>query len=96
MDTLESEEPEEMEGYSLGLSAPKKDNEDAWFGHGGAWGTNCSVNWHKKQLKLWVVQRADGPQPWKEELKKAAEAFFAQPFGNSDVDKYTGRIGAAN
>ena len=31
-------------GYSLGLNAPVKDAEDAWFGHGGAWGTNCSVN----------------------------------------------------
>ena len=91
----QSTRPADMEGYSLGLSAPKKDNEEAWFGHGGAWGTNCSVNWHKKQLKLWVIQRAGGPEPWKKDLKKAGEAFFAQPFGTSDVDKYTGRIGTA-
>ncbi len=91
----QSTRPEEMDGYSLGLYAPKKDNEDAWFGHGGAWGTSCDINWHKKQLKLWVVQRAEGPQPWKEELKKAAKAFFAQPFDTSDADKYTGRIGSA-
>ena len=91
----QSTRPDDMDGYSLGLYATKKDNEDAWIGHGGAWGTNCQVNWHKKQLKLWVVQRADGPQPWKEELKKAAEAFFAQPFEDSGVDKYTGRIGTA-
>ena len=90
----QSTRPDDMDGYSLGLYAAKKDNEDAWMGHGGAWGTNCMVNWHKKQLKLWVVQRADGPQPWKEELKKAAEAFFAQPFEDSGVDKYTGRIGS--
>ena len=38
--------------YSLGLRAPIADNENEWFGHGGAWGTNCMVNWHKKQLKL--------------------------------------------
>lgn len=35
-------------GYSLGLSAPEEDKDDAWFGHGGAWGTNCMVNWHRK------------------------------------------------
>ena len=87
-----STRPENMGGYSLGLSAPKEDGEDSWFGHGGAWGTNCSVNWHKKQLRLWVVQRADGPQPWEQEINKAAEKFFSQPLGKSAVEKYTGRI----
>ena len=85
--------PNNMGGYSLGLSAPVKDNENAWFGHGGAWGTNCSVNWHKKQLKLWVVQSAGGPQPWGGKVNAAAEKFFAQPFEKSGVDAYTGRIG---
>ena len=88
----QSTRPDGMEGYSLGLSAPEKDNENAWFGHGGAWGTNCHVNWHKKQLKLWVFQITSGPKPWGKEMKKAAEKFFAQPFGNSGVDKYTGRV----
>ncbi|MBR6002672.1 MAG: beta-lactamase family protein [Bacteroidales bacterium] len=83
--------PEEMAGYSLGLTAPKVDSEDAWFGHGGAWGTKCSVNWHKKELRLWVVQRAGGPQPWVDEIKKAANEFFEHPLGRSDVDAYTGR-----
>ena len=83
--------PTSMSGYSLGLSAPIEDHEDAWFGHGGAWGTNCSVNWHKKELKLWVVQNAGGGQPWNPAVTKAAEKFFAQPFDNSDVDAYTGR-----
>ena len=77
-------------GYSLGLSAPVEDSEDAWFGHGGAWGTNCSVNWHKKELKLWVIQSAGGPQPWGEGIAKAAEKFFSQPV-KSGVDSYTGR-----
>ena len=86
-----STRPADMEGYSLGLTAPKVDSEDAWFGHGGAWGTSCSVNWHKKQLRMWVVQRAGGPQPWRDEVKKAAEKFFARPFGKSAVDEYTGR-----
>ena len=83
--------PASMGGYSLGLSAPKEDNENGWFGHGGAWGTNCIVNWHKKQLKLWVVQNAGGGQPWNADVAKAAEKFFAQPFSNSEVDAYTGR-----
>ena len=83
--------PASMSGYSLGLSAPVEDHENAWFGHGGAWGTNCSVNWHKKELKLWVVQNAGGGQPWNPAVVKAAEKFFAQPFDNSDVDAYTGR-----
>ena len=85
-----STRPEGMGGYSLGLSAPVKDSEDAWFGHGGAWGTNCSVNWHKKELKLWVIQSAGGPQPWGAEVAKAAEKFFAQPI-KSGVESYTGR-----
>ena len=85
--------PENMGGYSLGLTAPKEDSEDAWFGHGGAWGTNCSVNWHKKQLRLWVSQSAGGPQPWSGAMEEAAQKFFAQPFNSSDVDAYTGRIG---
>lgn len=84
--------PKNMGGYSLGLSAPVNDNENACFGHGGAWGTNCEVNWHKKQLKLWVIQRAGGPQPWTREVRKAAEKFFAQPFGKTGVDEYTGRV----
>lgn len=87
-----STRPEGLGGYSLGLSAPVKDSEDAWFGHGGAWGTNCSVNWHKRELKLWVVQNAGGGQPWSGEWNKAAERFFAQPIGQSGVDAYTGRM----
>ena len=82
--------PKEMGGYSLGLTAPKEDTEDAWFGHGGAWGTNCSVNWHKKQLKMWVIQSNGGPQPWSEALGKAQQAFFDSEI-DTDVNAYTGR-----
>ena len=85
--------PENMSGYSLGLYAPVKDTEDSWFGHGGAWSTNCMVNWHKKQLKLWVVQRADGPRPWEKEVEKVAKEFFKQEFDSSGINAYTGRIG---
>ena len=86
-----STRPEGMDGYSLGLNAPAKDNEDAWFGHGGAWGTHCMVNWHKKELRLWVVQRAGGPQPWNKDMDQAAEKFFSQSYDQSGVQAYTGR-----
>ena len=55
-----SSRPAGLGGYSLGLSAPEKDGEDKWFGHGGAWGTECNVNWHRRQLKLWVIQVLPG------------------------------------
>ena len=87
-----STRPNEMEGYSLGLVAPAVDTEGSWFGHGGAWGTNCYVNWHTKQLRLWVIQCAGGPQPWKKDVDEAANKFFSQSFDGSGVDKYTGRV----
>lgn len=83
--------PDNLGGYSLGLNAPKKDGENEWFGHGGAWGTNCMVNWHKKQLKLWVVQ-VNGSQPWNGPMSKAAEKFFSQTIDTSGIDAYTGRV----
>lgn len=86
-----STRPAALGGYSLGLTAPVEDTEDSWFGHGGAWGTNCSVNYHKKELRMWVVQRAGGPQPWKAEMDKAAEKFFMQNYDQSGISAYTGR-----
>ena len=83
--------PSNMGGYSLGLDAPKVDDKNSWFGHGGAWGTSCYVNWHKKELKMWVIQCAGGGQPWQKDINKAAEKFFAQPLGNSASNAYTGR-----
>ncbi len=78
------------DGYSLGLGAPQEDNEDSWFGHGGAWGTNCQVNWHKKQLKLWAVQLTGGPRPWDGAREEAAQKFFKAAQDKS-LDAYTGR-----
>ena len=78
--------------YSLGLRAPIKDCEDEWFGHGGAWGTNCMVNWHKKELKLWAVQFCGGPRPWEKARAEAADKFFRQSLDNSGADAYTGRM----
>lgn len=85
-----STRPAGLGDYSLGLTAPVEDREDAWFGHGGAWGTNCVVNWHKKQLKLWVVQASSGKRFWGEAMAAAAEKFFNSEIDNSS-DAYVGR-----
>lgn len=86
-----STRPEGMEGYSLGLTAPVRDSEDAWFGHGGAFDTNCMVNWHKKQLNLWVVQLSVVSQDWKPLLWKAQREFFKSQIDNASAEAYTGR-----
>ena len=78
--------------YSLGLRAPINDNENEWFGHGGAWGTNCQVNWHKRQLKLWAVQFCGGPRPWDKDRSEAAEKFFNAKLDESGAAAYTGRM----
>ena len=87
-----STRPEGLGGYSLGLWAPLKDSEDAWFGHGGAWQTDCSMNWHRKQLKFWVVQMDGGPQPWLPKMEEAANAFFQTTLDTTDDKAYTGRM----
>jgi len=81
------------EGYSLGLFAPKTDDEDAFFGHGGAWNTNCIVNYHKKQLRLWVVQsNVIGDLPWDQPMNEATYEFFHKVIDQSGVNAYTGRV----
>ena len=87
-----STRPKGLGGYSLGLSAPEMDNDDAWFGHGGAWGTSCMVNWHKRQLKLWVVQLTGGPRPWDGARNKAANEFFNATLDTTGEKEYTGRL----
>ncbi len=87
-----STRPKGMGGYSLGLSAPEEDNEDAWFGHGGAWGTSCTVNWHRKELKLWAVQLNGNPRPWDAARSAAEKSFFQYVIDNAGADAYTGRI----
>ena len=86
-----STRPAGLGGYSLGLAAPEKDGEEQWFGHGGAWGTNCMVNWHKKQLKLWAVQLEGGPRPWEKAHGEAEKKFFRYAIDNSGANAYTGR-----
>ena len=85
-----STRPAHLGGYSLGLSTDVEDTEQSWFGHGGAWATNCYVNWHTKELRLWAIQCAGGAQPWLADVDKAAEKFFSQSFDRAS-DEYTGR-----
>ena len=80
--------PEGLDYYSLGLSA----KPNGWVGHGGAWGTNCSINWKTKQLRLWVVQLNGQPRPWGTAWHKAAETFFSDKVDASGVNAYTGRL----
>ena len=86
-----STRPAGMGGYSLGLTAPVVDSEKGWFGHGGAFGTNCSVNWHTKELKMFVVQITTGEKRWEIPLLRAQDSFFKYVTDNS-VSEYTGRI----
>lgn len=87
-----STRPENLGGYSLGLTAPRHadDGPAAWFGHGGARGSNCAVNWRKRRLKLWIVQVC-GQQDWRKVLSDAGDRFFAERIDTSGVDEYTGR-----
>ena len=87
-----STRPAGLGGYSLGLCAPEKDDEDQWFGHGGAWGTNCMVNWHRKELKLWVVQLEGNPRPWNKDRDEAEKKFFKHVIDNTNANAYTGRV----
>ena len=87
-----STRPKGMGGYSLGLAAPEEDKEDSWFGHGGAWGTNCMVNWHRRELKLWVVQLCGEPRPWDKARAAAEKQFFQYVIDNTGANAYTGRV----
>ena len=82
-----STRPKGLGGYSLGLNAPEEDTEDSWFGHGGAWGTCCMVNWHRKELRQHVVQCGWG----RAASEEAAKKFFQHDFSD-DSAAYTGRM----
>ncbi len=82
-----SSRPKGMEAYSLGLLVSK----NGWFGHGGAWGTNCMVNIDKKQLNLWIVQAVNSKKStWRAARGKVIHQYFNAKT-NNDIDKYTGR-----
>lgn len=78
-------------GYSLGLVAPAVDTEEGWFGHGGAFRTNCMVNYHKRELVMWVVQQVCRRGPWDDAYDKAAERFLSEKHDSSSAEAYTGR-----
>jgi CubicO group peptidase (beta-lactamase class C family) len=84
-----STRPQGLGGYSLGLNASLDGH--GWFGHGGAWGTNCQVNMDKKQLKLWVVQLNGDPRPWNKAKAAAEDSFFSEVIDRKDEEAYTGR-----
>lgn len=87
-----SQRPQGMgkDGYSLGFSAPIIDDEDQFFGHGGAWGSQCLVNWHRKELRMIVVQLVRGFY-FREVVADAARKFFHHSVDDSGVNCYTGR-----
>jgi CubicO group peptidase (beta-lactamase class C family) len=87
--------PDLNHAYSLGLGAPlpENDNADAWFGHGGAWVSKCMVNYHRRQLKLLVVQLVgSGCYGFRDLSDRAADRFFKSKVDNSAVNSYTGRL----
>ena len=84
-----STRPEGLGEYSLGLWT---DAKAGTLGHGGAWKTNCQVNWKKKQLRLWVVQQNGKAKPWVKKWQEAAEKFFNAKDDGSASDAYTGRL----
>ena len=86
---MKSTRPAGLGNYSLGLTTPA----NGWIGHGGAWGTSCSVNWQKRQLRLWVVQyNGKYPYPWSRKWGYANDKFFAQKVNTAEGDAYTGRL----
>jgi len=88
-----STRPEGLGGYSLGLNAPVTDSEDAWFGHGGAWSTTCSINWHTHQLKLLAVQAVGKDAGMARTIfGNAANAFFKGQAAKDNTGDYTGRM----
>jgi len=84
--------PEGWGCYGLGVAAPLQDTPGSRFGMGGAWGTDCSVYYRTKSLKLWVVQFLGERDAWNDVRHEAEERFFAQTIGDSSVRAHTGRL----
>ena len=82
-----------MTGYSLGLHvAPVKPGAAAWFGHGGAWGTECWMDWRRRELKFWAWQAVGGAGPWDKARTDAEDRFFAHAVEGHETRAYTGRL----
>ena len=50
------------------------------------------VNWHKKQLKMTVVQLCGGPRPWWSAQEDATKKFFNANIDETAAKAYTGRM----
>ena len=85
-----STRPAGLGNYSLGLNATPDGH--GWFGHGGAWGTNCQVDMDRRSLKLWVVQLNGQPRPWDKAKAAAEDEFFSEAIDRADENAYTGRM----
>ena len=77
--------------FLMGSMLPILDGEEVWFGHDGAWITYRVVNWHKKQMHMWVQQRTGGLEPWEPANNEAMEKFFSQHLGQLGFEVYTER-----
>ena len=78
---------EKLGNYSLGLYA----NNKGEFGHGGAWGTYCLVNWKNKRLYMKVVQNVGKIPECNKAWNKAAVNFFAAKL-DTGAEAYTNRL----
>ena len=78
---------EKLGNYSLGLYA----NNKGEFGHGGAWGTYCLVNWKNKRLYMKVVQNVGKIPECNKAWNKAAVKFFAAKL-DTGAEAYTNRL----
>lgn len=79
--------------YSLGLHV---DGTSGWYGHGGAWSTNCRIHPEKRKLKLLALQiESDGSEPkppFLSAYEKAASAFLRlQPGEDAGAAGFVGR-----
>lgn len=83
-----SSRPAALGGYSLGLAV----QNNGFFGHGGAWGTNCMVNPEKKMLQLWIVQFTGDQRELSKTRAQFSQKFFSAKFDTAASDAYTGRM----
>ena len=79
--------------YSLGFQID--DEGLGWYGHGGAYLTNCRINPSRRQLRLvaqQVFDRRDGEvQPWMEAYKNVCKEYFGDDAVRGRGDDFVGR-----
>ena len=82
-------------GYSLGFHVDAGDS--GWYGHGGAWATNCRMNPRTRQLRF-LAQQIVGreqdkePKPFMTAYEKAANRFMnLKPGEDAGAAGFVGR-----